>query len=183
MSEAPVTTNQRRTVTNKDLHILHMGELCFPEQMYTAFGPEYVYPQGLYSPYVGQQYLQVYGVPGTVNTGIYPYGQLGQTLPGSHGYTTVQGYAMPGHHIVQFAGPNANGLTTATIPSIQAPYPTGKNFLLGTIHLSLLHVDLIRQIFWALSGIAAPIPGQPQFIVPAHSPQFTQGSGSDQTAG
>lgn len=33
------------------------------------------------------------------------------------------------------------------------------------------------------SGIAAPVPGQPQFIVPAPSPQFMQGSGPDQTAG
>jgi hypothetical protein len=30
------------------------------------------------------------------------------------------------------------------------------------------------------SGIAAPVPGQPQFIV---SPQFMQGSGPDQTDG
>ncbi|RVW50928.1 hypothetical protein CK203_071368 [Vitis vinifera] len=32
-------------------------------------------------------------------------------------------------------------------------------------------------------GIAAPVPAQPQFIVPAHSPQFIQGSGPDQTTG
>lgn len=35
----------------------------------------------------------------------------------------------------------------------------------------------------AFSGIAAPVPGQAQFIVPAPSPQFMQGSGSDQAAG
>jgi len=34
-----------------------------------------------------------------------------------------------------------------------------------------------------LAGLAAPVPAHPQFIVPAQSPQFTQGSGSDQTAG
>lgn len=33
-----------------------------------------------------------------------------------------------------------------------------------------------------ISGVAAPIPAHPHFILPAHSPQFTQGSGSDQTA-
>ncbi|KAF8406748.1 hypothetical protein HHK36_008840 [Tetracentron sinense] len=151
---------------------------AYPPYGYTTFGPEYVYPQGIYSPYAGQQYLQMYGVPGTANTAIYPYGQLSQTLPGGHGYTTVQGYTMPGHHIVQYAGPNVNGVTTATIPTIQAPYPTGKDFLLGTVESSYVAI-----IFLNISSMAAPVPGQPQFIVPAHSPQFTQGSGSDQTAG
>ncbi|WCJ44764.1 RNA-binding (RRM/RBD/RNP motifs) family protein [Euphorbia peplus] len=124
---------------------------------YAAYGPEYIYPQSTYNPYAGQQYVQVYGVPGTVNTGgtaIYPYGQLGQTLPGGHAYSSVQGY-MPGHQIVQFGGHSLNALTTSTMPTIQAPYPT---------------------------GIAAPIPAQPQFIVPAPS-QYMQGTGSDQTVG
>ncbi|XP_068653168.1 uncharacterized protein [Aristolochia californica] len=124
---------------------------------YTAYGPEYVYPQNLYNPYMGQQYLQVYGVPGTVNTAIYPFGQLGQPLPSSHSYSTVPGYAMPSHHILQFSAPNVNGATAAPLPTIQAPYPAGM--------------------------AATAVPAQPQFIVPAHSPQFTQGSGSDQTAG
>ncbi|XP_065881495.1 uncharacterized protein [Euphorbia lathyris] len=124
---------------------------------YAAYGHEYIYPQGAYNPYTGQQYVQIYGVPGTVNTGgtaMYPYGQLGQTLPGGHGYPTVQGY-IPGHQIVQFGGPSLNAITTSPVPTIQAPYPT---------------------------GIAAPIPAQPQFIVPAPT-QYMQGNGSDQTAG
>lgn len=128
----------------------------YPSYGYAAYGPEYVYPQGVYNPYPGQQYLQIYGVPGTVNTAIYPYGQLGQTLPSSHGYTTVQGYAMPGHQFMQFGGSSVNAISTSPIATIQAPYPT---------------------------GIAAPVPAQPQFIVPAHSPQFIQGSGPDQTTG
>lgn len=32
-------------------------------------------------------------------------------------------------------------------------------------------------------GMATPIPAQPQFIVPAPSPQFMQGGGSDQSTG
>ncbi|RWR72745.1 RNA-binding protein 38-like protein [Cinnamomum micranthum f. kanehirae] len=123
----------------------------YPPYGYTAYGPEYAYPQSIYSPYMGQQYLQIYGVPGAVNTAVYPYGQLGQSLPAGHGYASVQGYAMPGQHIVQFSGP-----TAAPLPTIQASYP---------------------------AGLVAPVPAQPQYIVPAHSPQFTQGSGSDQTAG
>ncbi|KAF8409875.1 hypothetical protein HHK36_002393 [Tetracentron sinense] len=128
----------------------------------TTYGPEFAYPQGIYSPYVvGQQYLQIYGVPGTVNRAIYSYGQLGQTLPGSHGYRSVRGYAMSDHHIMQFSGPSVTGLTTTPIPTIQAPYPTSKNS--------------IQSI--------APVPAQAQFKGPAHSPQFRHGSGSDQRQG
>lgn len=77
---------------------------------------------------MGQQYLQVYGLPGTVNTTIYPYGQLGQTIPGGHGYTTVHGYTVPGHQILQFGGPSVSGITTSPVPTIQATYPTGMSF-------------------------------------------------------
>lgn len=34
-----------------------------------------------------------------------------------------------------------------------------------------------------ISGVAPPVPGQPQFILPGYSPQFIHGSGSDQNAG
>nr|XP_015884128.1 RNA-binding protein 24-A isoform X1 [Ziziphus jujuba var. spinosa]XP_024930537.1 RNA-binding protein 24-A isoform X1 [Ziziphus jujuba var. spinosa] len=129
--------------------------LVYPPYGYTTYGPEYIYQQGGYIPYSGQQYLQIYGVPGTVNTTIYPsYGQMGQTPPSGQSYTTLHGYAMPGHQIVQFGGPSVNAITTSPMPTIQAPYPT---------------------------GMAAPVVAQPQFIVPA--PQYMQGSGSDQTAG
>lgn len=129
--------------------------LVYPPYGYGTYGPEYGYPQGVYNPYTGQQYLQIYGVPGTVNSAMYPYGQMGQTIPSGHGYTAMQGYAMPGHQIVQFGGPSVNAITTSTIPTIQAPYPT---------------------------GMATPVPAQQQFIVPAPS-QFMQGGGSDQTSG
>lgn len=75
---------------------------------------------------MGQQYFQLYGIPGTVNTAIYPFGQLGQPIPGGHGYAAVQGYTIPGHNFMQFSGPNVNGATTAPRPTIQAPYPAGK---------------------------------------------------------
>ncbi|KAE9609476.1 putative RNA recognition motif domain-containing protein [Lupinus albus] len=130
--------------------------LFYPPYGYTtAYGPEYIYPQSMYNPYMGQQYLQIYGVPGAVNTTVYPYGQLGQAIPSSHGYTAMQGYTVAGHQIVPYGGSNVNAITTSPVSAIQAPYP---------------------------SGNAAPIPGQPQFIVPAPS-QFMQGSGPDQTAG
>lgn len=129
----------------------------YPPYGYGAYGPEYVYPQGLYNPYMGQQqYLQIYGVPGAVNPAIYPYGQVGQSGGHGGGYSAVPGYAMPGHQILQFGGPTLSSMTTSPIPTIQSQYPT---------------------------GIAAPVPAQPQFIVPAHSTQFVQGGGSDQMAG
>ena len=82
--------------------------------------------QGGYNPYTGQHYLQIYGVPGSVNTSIYPYGQPGQTIPSGQGYTAMQGYAMPSHQIMQFGGPSVSSLTTSPMPTVQAPYPTGK---------------------------------------------------------
>lgn len=81
--------------------------------------------QGAYNPYVAQHYLQIYGVPGAVNPAIYPYGQLGQTVPSGHGYTAVQGYAMPSHQMVQFGGAVANAITTSPMATIQTPYPGG----------------------------------------------------------
>ncbi|PNY03848.1 RNA recognition motif-containing protein [Trifolium pratense] len=122
--------------------------MVYPPYGYTAYGPEYVYPQSMYA---GQQYLQIYGVPGAVNTNMYPYGQLGQAIHGGHGYTAMQGYTVPAHQLVPYGGSNVNVITTSPMSAIQAPYP---------------------------SGIATPVPGQPQFIV---SPQFVQGSGPDQT--
>ncbi|XP_048227029.1 RNA-binding protein 24 isoform X3 [Ricinus communis] len=144
---APYTANVQ---TPRGTYIGYQQPLSYSYQQgmmyhpygYAGYGPEYVYPQ-------------IYGVPGTVNAAVYPYGQLGQTLPGGHGYTAVQGFAMPGHQIVQFSGPSVNAITTSPMPTIQAPYAT---------------------------GLAAPVPAQPQFIVPAPS-QYMQGSGSDQTAG
>ncbi|XP_038971935.1 RNA-binding protein 24-like [Phoenix dactylifera] len=133
----------------------HQG-FSYPPYGYPTYGSEYIYPQNVYSPFMGQQYFQIYGVPGAVNTGIYPFGQLGQPVPGGHGYTAIQGYTMPGHHFMQFSGPNVNGVTSASRPTIQAPYP---------------------------AGVAAPIPAPPHLLVPAHSPQFMQSSGSGQTAG
>lgn len=103
---------------------------------------------------MGQQYVQIYGVPGTANRTVYPYGQVGQPLPSGLGYTPIQSYAVPNHHIMQLTGLSDG--TAAPQPTIQSSYPT---------------------------GAVAPVPAQPQFMVPSQSPQFTQHSGSDQTAG
>ncbi|CAL5415576.1 unnamed protein product [Camellia sinensis] len=73
---------------------------------YASFGPEYAYPQGVYNPHMGQHYLQIYGVPSTVNTNIVPYGQMGR-------------------HVLQYGGPLVNGVTTDTITITQAQYLAG----------------------------------------------------------
>lgn len=130
--------------------------VAYPPYGYTSFGPEYAYPQGVYNPHMGQHYLQIYGVPGTVNTNIVPYGQMGHPLSGNHGYPTIQGYVTPGRHVLQYGGPLVSGVTTDTIATTQAPY---------------------------LAGIAAPAPGQARIIMPGRPPQFIQSSGSDQMAG
>ncbi|PIA25656.1 hypothetical protein AQUCO_10900006v1 [Aquilegia coerulea] len=125
-----------------------------PPYGFMPSGSDYVYPQGVYNPYVGQPYLQMYGLPGTVGSEIYPYGQLRQRIPGNQGYTGGHAYAMPSHQIVQFTGPTVHEVTAAPIPTLQGPYPP---------------------------VLAAPVPAQPQRVVPPHSPKFTQDSGSDQT--
>lgn len=81
--------------------------------------------QGVYNAYGGQQYLPIY-VPGAVNTPVFPYNQLGQAVPGSQSYTPLQGYAMPGHQVVQFGAPNVSPVTNSSLPTIQAQYPTGR---------------------------------------------------------
>jgi hypothetical protein len=43
-------------------------------------------------------------------------------------------------------------------------------------------VNLIEEMHW-FAGIAAAVPAQQQFIVPAPSPQYLHSSGSDQTTG
>ena len=62
----------------------------------------------------------MYGVPGTVNAAMYPY-LVGQNVTGGHGYSTMQGYALPGNQIVQLGGPTVNSITTSSIQTFQGP--------------------------------------------------------------
>ncbi|KAG9151274.1 hypothetical protein Leryth_002821 [Lithospermum erythrorhizon] len=137
------------------LPYMYQQGLMYPPYGYTAYNQDYVYPQGVYNAYGGQQCLPIYGVPGTVNASMYPYNQLGQTVPANPGYAAMQGYGIPSHQILQFGGPNVNPVTTSSVPTIQGPYP---------------------------SGMAAPVLPQTQFLLPRPS-QFAQGSGSDQNVG
>lgn len=90
----------------------------YPQYGYATYGSDYVYPQGVYNPYAGQQYVQMYGVPGTVNAAMYPY-HVGQNVTSGHGYTTLQGYALPSNQIVQLGGPTVNSITASSIQTFQ----------------------------------------------------------------
>lgn len=74
---------------------------------------------------------------------MYPYSQLGQSIPGGQGYTSMQGYTMPGHQIVQFGGPSVNAITTSPIPTLQVPFPTGKFSFLAAVFRSLIKVYIL----------------------------------------
>lgn len=127
----------------------------YPQYGYAAYSPEYAYTQ-VVPPHGSQQSLQFYGVPGTVNSTVYPYNQLNKGFLGTHGFAALPGYLMPGQHMVHFGGPSVNAMTSTSVPNTPAPYPT---------------------------GVATPIPQPPQLILPMHPPHMMQGSGSNQNAG
>eukprot|EP01018_Ginkgo_biloba_P032256 Gb_26520 [translate_table: standard] len=144
--------------------ISKFSSMWFEYGSYAAYATEYGYPQNIYNPYLGAQYPQIYGSPGTVNPAVYPYAHIGQPFQTGHGYPALHGYGVPGPHLLQFAAPGVNAVTTisqqygAAMPAVQGPFP---------------------------SAVAAPGPTHPQFIVPSQSQQqFTQGgSGSEQPSG
>ncbi|WOG83968.1 hypothetical protein DCAR_0103147 [Daucus carota subsp. sativus] len=104
----------------------------YPPYGYSAYGPEYMYPQGFYSSYMGHPQPHMYSVPGAAGTNAFPYGQLGQ--PGTLGYRPIQGFVMPGGpgpHLMQYGRPNVSGAISETIPTVQAPYFTGMSPSMG----------------------------------------------------
>lgn len=60
---------------------------------------------------------------------MYPY-NIGQNVASGHGYTTLQGYTLPGHQIVQFGGPSVTAISNSSIATIQAPFATGRVFFI-----------------------------------------------------
>ncbi|XP_062220100.1 uncharacterized protein LOC133919659 isoform X1 [Phragmites australis] len=128
----------------------------FPAPQYscTTYGTEYIYPQGPLNPYVGQQYLPIYGVSTAANTANQPFGQLNPSISGGgNGYLSVHGYNVPGNQYVQLTGSNFSNASPTLRTSIQTPFI-----------------------------VAAPVPTHPNLVIPIHSPQFAQASGSDQRA-
>ncbi|XP_044951799.1 uncharacterized protein LOC123402007 [Hordeum vulgare subsp. vulgare] len=122
-----------------------------PQYSYSTYGTEYIYPQGTLNPYVGQQYVPIYGVSAAANTANQQFSQLSPSISGGgNGYPMMHGYSMRGNQFVHLTGSNIINSSPTNRPTIQAPFL-----------------------------VSAPVPSHPHFIVPAHSPQFTQASGSD----
>ncbi|VAI78524.1 unnamed protein product [Triticum turgidum subsp. durum] len=90
--------------------------LVYPPYGPSTYGPEYLYPQNAYGPYVGQQYVPVYGGPRTVGPAVYPYGQFGQPVPSDHSYSP--GY-VPGHLLPLSNQNAANARASAGAPRPQ----------------------------------------------------------------
>lgn len=70
----------------------------------------------------------MYGLPGTMNSSMYPYSQPSQAIPGSQNYAALPGFMLPSNQIMQFVGPTANAMTTTSVPSIPVPFPSGEEF-------------------------------------------------------
>ncbi|KAI4965229.1 hypothetical protein ZWY2020_054976 [Hordeum vulgare] len=58
------------------------------------YGTEYIYPQGTLNPYVGQQYVPIYGVSAAANTANQQFSQLSPSISGGgNGYPMMHGYS------------------------------------------------------------------------------------------
>ncbi|KVI02982.1 hypothetical protein Ccrd_018726 [Cynara cardunculus var. scolymus] len=125
----------------------------FPYSLYgyPPYGPEYVLHQVPYNPYMGQlqHNPQMFGIPGAINTNVFPYGQMGPPPPGSPGHRALQGMVTPGPHVLPYPRPSVSLATTEAVPMSPAPY---------------------------LTGVAPPFLEQ---MRSAHPSQFTQGTGSE----
>ncbi|KAL6873475.1 hypothetical protein ACP4OV_013557 [Aristida adscensionis] len=93
----------------------------YPSYGPSTYGPDYLYSQNAYSPYVGQQYVPVYGGPRTVGPAVYPYGQFAQPVPSDHAYSP--GY-MPSH-AVPLSNQNVNAPNVVRLPTVQQQFPPG----------------------------------------------------------
>ncbi|KAL5212246.1 hypothetical protein ABZP36_023093 [Zizania latifolia] len=136
---------------NRPLPVGYYQGFPVPQYNYTTYGTEYIYPQGTLTPYVGQQYVPIYGVSSAVNTANQPFSQFSPSISGGgNGYVAVHGYNVPGNPFIHLTGSNFSSSSPTPRPTIQAPF------------------------------LVAPVPTHPHLVVPAHSPQFTQASGADQ---
>lgn len=95
-------------------------------------------------------------MPGAVGTTMYPYNQMNQAVPGSHNYTALPGYAMPGHQIVQFGGPNVNAMTTTSVPTIPSPFPAG-NMLYSSSSAFQICPSFIFNLLYVFSVVTISV--------------------------
>jgi hypothetical protein len=118
----PNTSTHRSNCENVDLNILVE---CKSYKALTY--SENISLQGTLNPYVGQQYVPVYGVSTAANTANQPFSQLSPSISGGiNSYPTMHGYSMPGNHFVHLTGSSFNISSPTHRPTIQAPFLVGK---------------------------------------------------------
>ncbi|GFY87666.1 hypothetical protein Acr_05g0013050 [Actinidia rufa] len=134
---------------------------------YAAYESEYVYPQD---------------------------GQMGQPFPGSHGYTSIQGYVTPGRHVLRYGGPRFSGVTTETIASTIPcriscrPRKRRKKGRVGgglssTVNkVSLPYALKKEKSNRSIQDYLHQFQDRYELCFPAHAAQFPQSGGSDPTA-
>ncbi|TVU08208.1 hypothetical protein EJB05_41602 [Eragrostis curvula] len=118
MDPYPVIDGRR---ANCNLAILGRPGPAVPFGRPSAYGPEYLYQQNAYGPYVGHQYVPVYGGPRTVGPAVYPYGQFGQPVPSDHAYSP--GYVPS--HALPLSNQNVNAGSVVRMPTVQQQFPPG----------------------------------------------------------
>ncbi|KAL5208663.1 hypothetical protein ABZP36_033098 [Zizania latifolia] len=108
---------------NQPLPLGYYQGFQVPQYNYTTYGTEYIYPQGTLTPYVGQQYVPIYGVPSAANTANQPFSQFSPSISdGGNGYVAVHGYNVPGNPFIQLSGSNFTSSSPTPRPTIQAPF-------------------------------------------------------------
>lgn len=73
---------------------------------------------------------QMFGIPGPINTNVYPFGQMGPPPLGNLGYRALQGIVAPAPHVLPYTRPIVSGVVSETVPMSPAPYFTGTPVLL-----------------------------------------------------
>ncbi|KAK1423508.1 hypothetical protein QVD17_18811 [Tagetes erecta] len=99
----------------------------FPYSLYgyPPYGPEYVFPQVPYNPYMNQlqQNPQMFGIPGPINTNVFPFGQMGPPL-GSPGHRGVQGIVAPAANVLPYTRPYLTGAGPPFLGQMTSSHPS-----------------------------------------------------------
>uniref|UniRef100_A0A0D9VK58 RRM domain-containing protein n=1 Tax=Leersia perrieri TaxID=77586 RepID=A0A0D9VK58_9ORYZ len=129
-----------------------------PQYSYTTYGTEYIYPQGTLNPYVGQQYVPIYGVSPAANTTNQPFSQFSPSISGgSNGYVAVHGYNVPGNPFVQLTGSNFSSASPTPRPTIQAPFLQHRFLLIHTWSSQPILLSLHRLVVQTKEQAKVPL--------------------------
>ncbi|KAF6141575.1 hypothetical protein GIB67_023747, partial [Kingdonia uniflora] len=94
--------------------------VIYPSYGYTAYTPNYGYPQTLYNPHVQQQYYpQLYGTSASTVGSPYYYGYSLQTSSGT--YSVPQAHGIRGPTYLHYTAQGEGSFTTFSQPAGPAP--------------------------------------------------------------